>query len=154
MANAAILSGQKGVDETKLTLVNKFGYGFGELGSQFSWWIISGYLTLFYTDVVGMMPVVVSAIMLIARIWDAVNDPMFGSIAENSNFKLGRYRAWILLGFPFLVLFNCLVFLNLDIAVNWKAIWCGTTYILFAMAYTVVSISTGALANNMTPNPF
>ena len=53
----------------KLPVWKKIGYSFGEIGSQCSWTLISSYLTVFYTDVVGLTPVVISAIMLIARIW-------------------------------------------------------------------------------------
>lgn len=134
----------------KLPLLTKIGYGFGEVGSQCSWTLISSYLTVFYTDVVGLTPAVISAIMLIARIWDAVNDPMFGAIAENTKSKWGRFRPWILWGAPVLALFNCLTFLNLDIPNGWKAIWCGFTYIACGMAYTAVNISVGCLANSMT----
>ena len=69
--------------EKKLKWYTKIAYGFGEVGSQFSWGMISSYLTLFYTDVVGLAPSLISCIMIIARVWDAVNDPMFGAIAEN-----------------------------------------------------------------------
>ena len=151
---AAGADGVPAGNDKKLSLINKIGYGLGESGSQCSWALISGYLSLYYTDVVGLMPVVVSAILLIARIWDAVNDPMFGALAERSRFKkLGRYRGWIMVGTPFLALFNCLTFLNLDISDPLKTIYCGVTYICCGMAYTVVNISTGALANNMTINP-
>ena len=136
--------------ETKLGILNKIGYGMGEAGSQFSWTLISSYLTVFYTDVVGLTPAVISMIMLVARIWDAVNDPMFGAIAENTRTKLGRYRPYILYGAPFLALFNCLSFLNLNIPAGAKSLWCGITYIACGMAYTAVNISTGCLANCMT----
>lgn len=94
----------------KLPLRTKIGYGFGECGSQFSCTLVSSYLTVFYTDVVGLTPAVISAIMLIARVWDAVNDPMFGVIAENTRSKLGRFRPYILFGSPILAVFNCLCF--------------------------------------------
>lgn len=134
----------------KLPLKTKIGYSFGEIGSQCSWTLISSYLTVFYTDVVGLAPAVISAIMLIARIWDAVNDPMFGAIAENTRSKWGRFRPYILWGAPILALFNCLTFLNLDIPNSWKVIWCGVTYIGAGMAYTAVNISTQCVANCMT----
>lgn len=134
----------------KLPLWRKIGYGFGELGSQCSWTLISSYLTVFYTDVVGLTPAIISAIMLIARIWDAINDPMFGALAENTRSRWGRFRPYILWGAPVLALFNCLTFLNLDIPGTWKAIWCGFTYIACGMAYTAVNISVGCLANSMT----
>ena len=134
----------------KLPVWKKIGYSFGEIGSQCSWTLISSYLTVFYTDVVGLTPVVISAIMLIARIWDAINDPMFGAIAENTKTRWGRFRPYILWGAPILALFNCLTFLNLDIPNSWKAIWCGFTYIGCGMAYTAVNISTQCVANVMT----
>lgn len=135
------------------TFVSRLGYAFGAAGQECSWALVSSYLSLYYTDVVGLMPVTVSAILMIARIWDAVNDPMFGSIAENSKFKVGRYRGWLLIGTPFLALFNCLTFLNLDIADPLKTIYCTVTYILCGMAYTVVNISHGALGSSMTTDP-
>ena len=134
----------------KLSIWTKIGYSFGEIGSQCSWTLISSYLTVYYTDVVGLTPVIISAIMLIARIWDAVNDPMFGAIAEKTKSKWGRFRPYILWGAPILALFNCLTFLNLDIPNGWKAIWCGFTYIGCGMAYTAVNISTQCVANVMT----
>lgn len=134
----------------KLPLRTKIGYSFGEIGSQCSWTLISSYLTVFYTDVVGLAPAVISIIMLVARIWDAINDPMFGAIAENTKTRWGRFRPYILWGAPILALFNCLTFLNLDIPTTWKAIWCGFTYIGCGMAYTAVNISTQCVANVMT----
>lgn len=134
----------------KLPVLTKIGYSFGEIGSQCSWTLISSYLTVYYTDVVGLTPVIISAIMLIARIWDAINDPMFGAIAENTHTRWGRFRPYILWGAPILALFNCLTFLNLDIPNTWKAIWCGITYIGCGMAYTAVNISVQCVANCMT----
>lgn len=136
--------------EKKLKWYTKIAYGFGEVGSQFSWGMISSYLTLFYTDVVGLAPSLISCIMIIARVWDAVNDPMFGAIAENTNTKWGRFRPYILFGCPVLALFNCLAFLNLDIPRIWKTFWCIFTYIGCGMAYTAVNISVGCLTNSMT----
>ena len=134
----------------KLSKLQKIGYGMGEAGSQFSWTLISSYLTLYYTDVVGLSPAIISMLMLVARIWDAVNDPMFGAIAETTRSKLGRYRPFILFGAPVLALFNSLTFLNLHIPYIWKILWCGCTYIGCGMAYTAVNLSVGCLANTMT----
>lgn len=137
-------------NENQLSVWNKIGYGMGEAGSQFSWSLISTYLTVYYTDIVGLLPAVISIIMLVARIWDAINDPMFGAIAENTNTRLGRYRPYILFGAPVMAVLNCLTFLNMDLPMTGKAIWCGITYIACGMAYTAVNISVGCLANSMT----
>ena len=50
--------------------------------------MIGSYLTVFYSDVVGLAPAVISVIMLIARIWQALSDPIFGGVAEENNFYL------------------------------------------------------------------
>ena len=141
---------KKDLTAVRLSAIKKIGYGFGEAGSQLSWTLVSSYLTVFYTDVVGLTPIVISAIMMIARVWDAINDPMFGSLAENTRTKWGRFRPYILFGAPLLALFNCLCFLNLDISNTAKAFWCGFTYIGCGMAYTVANISVGCLANSLT----
>ena len=75
-------------------------YGFGDLASQFVWTFVGSYLTLFYTDVVGLAPAIVSVIMMGARIWDAVNDPMMGAIAERTRSRFGRFRPYIAFGCP------------------------------------------------------
>ncbi len=135
----------------KMPLKTIVGYGLGEAGCQFSWALISSYLTVFYTDVVGLMPAVISAIMLIARVWDAINDPMFGNLAENhTRSRWGRFRPYILFGTPLLALFNCLTFLNLDISNTAKTIWCSVTYICCGMVYTAVGISVANMPNCMT----
>ena len=128
----------------------KIGYGMGEMGSQFSWAMVSSYLTIYYTDVVGLAPSVISAIMLVARIWDAVNDPMFGAIAESTQSRWGRFRPYILFGSPFLALFSCLMFLHLPLDSFWQGLWCTVTYLCCDLAYTVANISVGCLANSMT----
>lgn len=89
--------------EKKLaTKMAVYCYGFGDLASQFVWTFVGSYLTIYYTDIVGLAPAAISAIMLIARIWDAINDPMMGAIAERSHSKFGRFRPWIAFGCPFL----------------------------------------------------
>lgn len=134
----------------KLSVGTKIKYSFGEIGSQCSWALISSYLTVYYTDVVGLTPAVIAMIMLVARIWDAINDPMFGAIAQNTRSRWGRFRPYLLWGAPLLALFNCLTFLNLDIGNSWKALWCGITYICCGMVYTAVSISNQCFANVIT----
>ena len=55
--------------EIKLSVFQKIGYGLGEAGSTLSWTLVSSYLTVFYSDVVGLATAIISVIMLVARIW-------------------------------------------------------------------------------------
>lgn len=134
----------------KLSMAKKIGYGLGEAGSTLSFTMISSYLTVFYSDVVGLAPAVISLIMLVARIWQAICDPVFGGIAENTRSKWGRYRPYILYGAPLLALFNCLTFLNLDIPDSAKAIWCAVTYIACCTAYSFANGAVACIVNSLT----
>ena len=126
-------------------------YGLGDLASQFVWTFVGSYLTVFYTDIVGLAPLAISAIMLSAMIWDAFNDPMMGSIAERSRFKMGRFRPWIAFGCPFLAIFGVLTFTNPFSGSSAAGVaWAAITYIIAGMIYTLVNIPYGALAGVMT----
>ena len=134
----------------KLSLFQKVGYGFGEAGSTLSFTLISSYLTVFYSDVVGLAPAIIAAIMLVARIWQAVCDPLFGGIAENTKSRWGRYRPYILFGAPILAIFNCLTFLNLNISGGAKAFWCIFTYIVCCTAYSFANGAVICVVNSIT----
>ena len=123
------------------------GYAFGEVGCQMSWYMINNYLTLFYTDIVGLTASAISLIMLIARVWDAINDPMMGSIADRTNTRWGRFRPYIFFAPPFLAIFNVLTFTVWPMQGMAKVIVCLLCYIGTGMAYTAASIAYQALQN-------
>ena len=126
-------------------------YSFGDIASQFVWTFVGSYLTIFYTDIVGLAPAAVSAIMLIARIWDAVNDPMMGALAERTRSKWGRFRPWIAFGCPILAVFGVLTFTNPFSGTSTAGvIWAATTYIIAGMVYTATNIPYSAMAAVMT----
>lgn len=126
-------------------------YGFGDLASQFIWTFVGSYLTIFYTDVVGLTPIIVSVIMLGARIWDAVNDPLMGAIAERTRTKWGRFRPYIAFGCPALALFGVMTFTNPFNGLSTAGvIWAAVTYIVAGMLYTLVNIPYAALSGVMT----
>lgn len=126
-------------------------YGFGDLASQFVWTFVGSYLTIYYTDIVGLAPAIVSVIMMGARIWDAINDPMMGAIAERTRSKFGRFRPYIAFGCPFLAIFAVLTFTNpFGGGSAAGAIWAAVTYIIAGMLHTLVNIPYAALSGVMT----
>lgn len=126
-------------------------YGLGDVASQFVWTFVGSYLTIFYTDIVGLAPIAISAIMLIARVWDAFNDPMMGAVAERTRTKYGRFRPWIAFGCPFLAIFGVLTFTNpFGGGSTAGVIWAAVTYIIAGMVYTLVNIPYGAMAAVMS----
>lgn len=134
----------------KLSLGTKMVYGLGDFASQLVWTFVGNYLTIFYTDVVGLAPAIASTIMLVARIWDGINDPMFGAIAERTRSKWGRFRPYILFGAPILALFNVLAFTSPFGNGAAGVAWASFTYIGLGMLYTAVNLSYGSLATVMT----
>ena len=54
---------------------DKLGYALGDMGGILSFSLVSSYLTMFYTDILGISAASITILMLVARIWDAVNDP-------------------------------------------------------------------------------
>ena len=123
------------------------GYGLGEIGCQMSWYMINNYLNIFYTDVVGLTGAAISAIVLIARIWDAINDPMMGQIADRTNTRWGKFRPYLMFAPPVLAIFNILTFTVFPVQGLAKVILCGVCYIGAGMAYTACSIAYQALLN-------
>lgn len=134
----------------KLSRKEKMSYGLGDFASQLSWQVVSSYLLIFYTDVFGLAPAVISVIMLVARIWDGINDPMMGMIMERTRSRWGRFRPYLLFMAPVMALFNVLTFLAPDIQGNAKIAYALVTYIGLGMAYTALNIPYGGLATVMT----
>ena len=140
------------ISQKRLSKPTLIAYGLGDFASNLCWTFIGSYLSIYYTDVVGMAPAAASAIMLIAKIWDGVNDPMFGAIAERTNTKRGRFRPYIFFGAPILAVFSVLVFTTMGTGKS-AIIYAAVTYIGCGMAYTVVNLSYGSLSTVMTTNP-
>lgn len=138
--------------EMKLSKRTLFAYGVGDFASNLCWTFIGSFLSIYYTDVVGITPVAASAIMLIAKIWDGINDPMFGAIAERTNTKKGRFRPYIFYGAPVLAVLSVLAFTTFGTG-RTAVIWAAVTYIGCGMAYTVVNLSYGSLSTVMTTDP-
>ena len=135
----------------RLSKKTLFAYGCGDFASNLTNTFIGSYLTIFYTDVVGLTPAIVSIIMIIARIWDAINDPMFGAIAERKQSKRGRFRYFIFYYSPFLALSAVLTFTTFGGA--HAALYAAITYIAYGMLYTVVNLSYGSLSTVMSTDP-
>lgn len=80
----------------KTKLIEKIGYGFGDMSSSTFWKIFSYYLPFFYSNIFGLSLIDAGVLVLITRIWDVVSDPMMGIICDRTNTKWGKYRPYLL----------------------------------------------------------
>ncbi len=77
---------------------SKLGYGVGAIGLDLSYGMFYSFLAQYLTNVLKLKPGFLLVLTPIARLWDGINDPMMGTIVDNTNTKMGKYRPWILRG--------------------------------------------------------
>lgn len=135
-----------------LSKKEKFGHAVGGVGHNLIYALFSGYLLIFYTDVFKLSPVFTGVLFLVARIWDAVNDPMLGIIADRTRSRYGRYRVWLMRAAPVIALALILCFIVPDITKTLQYIYCYVTYILLGMSFTCADVPYWTLPSVMTPD--
>ena len=128
----------------------RIGYGIGDLGCNLVFSTMASYLMVFYTDVFGLGTGAVALLMLIAKVWDGINDPMMGTLMERTHTKWGQGRPYFVIGaIPFAV-FTVLTFFVPDFGSTGKLIWAYVTYCLLCTAYTVVNIPLNTIVPRLT----
>ncbi len=98
--SGAVGTATKADTDVKVPLISKIAYGMGDVGCNFSWMFVGNFLMIFYTDVFGISMGAVAGLMLFSRFWDAVNDPIIGSLTDRTHTRWGRYRPWPLVAAP------------------------------------------------------
>ena len=136
----------------KLKLKEKIGYALGDTASNLFFQTFIFFLLYFYTDVFKIPPSAVASIFLIGRIWDAVNDPMMGAMADRTNTKMGKFRPYLLYtALPFGIL-GFIMFITPDFSTHGKVIYAFITYNCMMMIYTVINVPYSALMGVISPN--
>jgi len=135
-----------------ISLTEKIGYSLGDTASNLIFQTILFFITYFYTDVFGIAPATLATMFLITRIWDAVNDPIMGAIADRTDTRWGKFRPYLLwVAIPF-GLVGVSVFTTPDLSVTGKIIYAYVTYILLDFVYTAINVPYSALMGVMTSN--
>ena len=134
----------------KLSFRSKFFYGGGDFAINIMWQLTVFYLLFFYTDIFGLSPANAGLIFFIAKIWDAITDPIMGYIADNTSTRWGKFRPYILFGSVPALIMIVLCFTSPDLSQSGKFYWALFTYITFTTLYTVIAIPVGSLIPAMT----
>lgn len=135
----------------KIKLSEKIGYALGDAAAGgITWKIMSIAFPLFFTNVFGLTFADAATLMLVARLFDVVTDPIMGSIADRTQSKWGTYRPWIIFGAIPLGLVFALLLYTPDFGPVGKRIWAYSLYLLMMLIYTMVNVPYGSLLGVMT----
>ncbi|MDE6506105.1 MAG: MFS transporter [Eubacterium sp.] len=128
-------------------------YAVGALGQGMVYAIMSSYISDFYLSVLKLTPIFVLLLMLLARIWDAINDPIMGYIVDRSNFKNGKMRPYLIFTPIPIAILTVLLFYAPNLS-GWQLmLYAGITYVVWGMVYTASDVPFWSMPNVMTPNP-
>ncbi|SXF01037.1 MFS transporter [Klebsiella variicola] len=140
----------KHVQDDKLSLREKIGYGLGDAGGTVITCLIMNFLTFFYTDVFGLTPALVGTLFLALRVFDAISDPIMGVLADRTQSRWGRFRPWQLWIAGPIAAIGVLTFTVPDAGMGVKIAWAFGTYLLLSVSYTAINVPYCALINTMT----
>ena len=134
-------------------LKEKIGYALGDAAAGgITWKIMSIAFPLFFTNVFGLTVADAAMLMLIARLFDVVTDPLMGSLADRTQSRWGTYRPWLIFGaIPFGLIFAMLLYTP-DCDLAGKRIYAYVVYLLMMAVYTAVNVPYGSLLGVMTDN--
>lgn len=142
-------------NNSKVRLPIQIGaYTLTNIGTAFSWGYITSYLMMFCTDAVGISAAACSVMLLVSRLFDGFTDSAWGFFSDKTVTRWGRYRPWILIFAPAVVLCTCLLFFGDP---GWpepaKLIWAYVAYFLYLLAFTGFSVPLDAMSSVMSGDP-
>ncbi|NDV94812.1 MFS transporter [Dysgonomonas sp. 521] len=139
--------------DTKVTLKEKVGYGFGDMASSMFWKIFGMYSLFFYTDVFGIEAAAAGTMFLIARLWDSAFDLFVGILADRTKTRWGRYRPYLLwFAIPFSVM-GVITFFVPEFGSTGKLVYAYITYSLMMIVYSLINVPYASLLGVMSPDP-
>ena len=125
----------------KLTGKAKFSYALGAVGKDMVYMLSASYVLYYFQDIMGVSAIAMGTILLVARVFDAFNDPIMGVVVAKTKTKWGKFRPWLLIG----TLTNAVVLYLMFAApptldAGGLTAYAAVTYILWGVTYTMMDI--------------
>lgn len=137
----------------KLTAKQKAAFGIGAVGKDMVYALSSSYVMYFYQDVLGLSATFVGLILMIARVFDALNDPFMGIVVAKTRTRWGRFRPWILTGTVLNALVLYALFAAPDLSQAGMMVYFSIVYILWGVTYTMMDIPYWSMIPAVTSTP-
>ena len=141
----------------KIGVKEAAGYTIAEAGNMFNLTYISSYLKIFMTDVLKIAPAKAGLMFIITRLWDCINDPIWGAmVAKKPPTKDGKFRPylkWVALPLGLSTILCFVPYDKLTSNTTILLIICYIAYIFYGMMYTGMNIPFGSLASVITDDP-
>lgn len=132
---------------SKVEFSEKITYSTGILGQNLIYNLMAMYILFYFTDILFIPASIASVIIIIASLWDAVNDPIMGMIADNTRSRWGKFRPYLLFGSFFIGIITILCFTSIATTLRGKVIYAAITYVLWGMIFTSCDIPIWALSS-------
>lgn len=134
---------------------DKIGYSLGDLGCNLSFQLISSYMFLFYIQCIGLSSTHWAWIIIVSKVWDAINDVLIGGMVDRKRIsKKSKFMPWITIGSVGLVVFTIMIFTPVqNFSQIGKIAWCLISYCLWSVAYTMINVPYGSLHSVITEDP-
>ena len=132
----------------KFGMLDKVSYAAGDFGCNMSFALAGTYFTLFWTQYMKIDSLVFAGLLIVLKVWDAINDPLIGSMMDSSTkqYKLGKFKHFIAIGAVGLMVAAALCFLPVQGApMIAKYIICMLGYVAWDACYTVVNVPYGSM---------
>lgn len=138
--------------EMRIPKKEKFSFGVYFVGQLIMYGMVASYISLFMTES-GIAPFVISAVLLVAKVWDAINDPLFAVLIDKKQLVKHKYLSWVRISTFLIPLTTIFIFIMPGGLNNtMKVIWVLVGYVLWDTAYTMCDVPIHALATCMTDN--
>lgn len=134
----------------KLSLKEIFCYGASGFGQNLICGLISTYIMIFYTDVFGIPAIAAAVIMFAARIFDAFNDPIMGSIVDRTRTRWGKLRPYMLFTPLPIAILTVMCFSSPELSTNGKIAYAAVTYVIWGVLFTIIDVPYWGLSSAMT----
>jgi melibiose permease len=137
----------------KLTARQKVAFGIGAVGKDMVYALSASYVMYYYQDIIGLRASFVGLILMIARIFDALNDPFMGVIVGKTRSRWGRFRPWIFSGTVLNAFVLYAMFAAPYVHGAGMMVYFSVIYILWGMTYTMMDIPYWSMIPAVTSTP-